>query len=826
MIYRFGNLVTVEDHVITIFERAKKLASTNLSLIIKGEEGTGKQLLAQTIHRYSSRGSGPFVRVDARAFSSGKFQPGKFEQYLFGTVGRSGKLHQADGGTLFIKGIEHLPIGLQETLAEILKRRCAASDENEAGLDVRLIVSTQTDLKSMAANDQFSTRLFEFFSGFITLPALRERPRDILTLAVYFIKEFNNRHQITVEKISIAALEGLEKLDWKKNIKQLKNVIRKAIILANADIGTIWIEHIPVPLKLKKKLEYPRADLKDFTPKPYLTRIISAAQARRCHLVPLQVKGRELTVAMSDPSDFQLIKKIESHTQLTVKAVMAESSEIEKAQEILYGQSMNFEQLVKQGVPAAITDEITVLPPQVEVQVQGDENPEEMAGQAPVINLVNQIIARGIHERASDIHLEPCENALRVRYRVDGIMYHSMDYPPELSQAVISRIKVIANMDIARKRQPQDGRIELAIVNREIDLRVATIPTYYGETVVMRVLDKGKGLKNLDEIGLSEQNLVKMRSLVRKPFGMILVTGPTGSGKTSTLYAGLQEVNTMEKKIITVEDPIEYQINLVNQVQINSRTGLTFANGLRSILRLDPDIIMLGEIRDRETAELAVRAALTGHLVFSTLHTNDAPGAITRLIDMGIEPFLLNSAVSAVVAQRLIRLICSHCREEYRPPRELIEALGIDSDTVFYRGRGCDKCRHSGYLGRTAIHEVMVVDQRIRELALRRASDDEIREAAAQSGMESLKESGIRKVKQGLTTIEEVLSVTEGVSSSTESIGEKQPGQSFSETTAESLPNTPSEDSSADGGERRRIEIPAGSIPGFTSGKVIAFPFT
>ncbi|MDP7423421.1 MAG: ATPase, T2SS/T4P/T4SS family, partial [bacterium] len=587
--------------------------------------------------------------------------------------------------------------------------------------------------------------------------------KDILTLAVSLIKEYNRKHNLGVESISIAALQGLEKLNWKKNIKQLREVIRKAIILANADIGTIWIEHIPVPLKLKKKLEYPRADFKDYHPKPYLARIIPAGKARQYHLLPMSIKGRELTVAMPDPSDFSLIKQIESWTQLEVKAVMAEQKEIEKTQSRLYGKTANFEQLIKQAVPAKGGDQITVLPKQVDVSTR--EDLQDLAEQAPVIGLVNRIIAKAIHERASDIHLETCANALRIRYRIDGCLYHAMDFPVELSQAVVSRIKVISNMDIASKRQPHDGRVELAVDNRAIDLRVATIPTMYGENVVMRVLDREKGLKTLDRIGLSEQNLYQMKSLVKKPHGLILVTGPTGSGKTSTLYAALREVNDMSKKIITVEDPIEYQIEPINQVQVNPRAGLTFVSGLRSILRLDPDIIMIGEIRDHETAELAVRAALTGHLVFSTLHTNDAPGAITRLIDMGIEPFLLSSSLTAIIGQRLVRLTCPGCKTEYRPPRELVSAMGIREDTVFYRGTGCPECRSSGYRGRTAIHELLVITDRIRDLTLKRASGKEIRLAALAANMVPMKKHGIEKVSRGLTTIEEVLSVTDGVES-------------------------------------------------------------
>jgi len=403
-----------------------------------------------------------------------------------------------------------------------------------------------------------------------------------------------------------------------------------------------------------------------------------------------------------------------------------------------------------------------------EVESEGIEISEDvhhlrdMAFEAPIVKLVNMLITRAVESRTSDIHIEPFEHSVKVRYRIDGALTEIESLPKRIQPAVISRIKIMSRLNIAERRLPQDGRIKLRVSGRDIDLRVSTIPTIYGESIVMRILDRSSAMIMLEQLGFPAAAVEKYRKLINTPYGMILVTGPTGSGKTTTLYASLSQINSDDKKIITIEDPIEYQIDGINQIQIKPQIGLTFANGLRHIVRQDPDVIMVGEIRDIETAEIAIHSALTGHLVFSTLHTNDAPGAVTRLLDMGIEGFLVSSSTIGVLAQRLVRVICPTCKETYKPDQKMIDNYemvheGIES----YHGAGCDECRNTGYRGRTGIFELMTVDSKIRQLILDKASADIIRNQAVASGMEVLKENGLEKVSQGITTIEEVLRVAQ-----------------------------------------------------------------
>jgi len=377
--------------------------------------------------------------------------------------------------------------------------------------------------------------------------------------------------------------------------------------------------------------------------------------------------------------------------------------------------------------------------------------------------LVELILTQAVRDRASDIHVEPDEDALRIRFRIDGILYEIPPPPKHLELAVISRIKVLANMDIATTRIPQDGHFKRRIEGREVDARVSTIPTIYGENVVIRILNPATALLNLDELGFSPEALTQFEEMLSHPWGTILVTGPTGSGKTTTLYSALNRINTIEKNIITIEDPVEYRLNLIRQIQVNPKAGLTFANGLRSIVRQDPDIIMVGEIRDLETAEIAIQAALTGHLVFSTLHTNDAPGAITRLVDMGIEPFLVSGAVTGIVAQRLVRRICPKCKESYKPNKTLLQKLGLEKnkDYVFYRGKGCQQCKETGYKGRVGLFESLRISDEISELIVKEISSIAIKKRAEKEGMESLKRDGLSKALQGITSIEEVTRVTQ-----------------------------------------------------------------
>ncbi|MGH7428705.1 MAG: type II secretion system ATPase GspE, partial [Candidatus Methylomirabilaceae bacterium] len=388
----------------------------------------------------------------------------------------------------------------------------------------------------------------------------------------------------------------------------------------------------------------------------------------------------------------------------------------------------------------------------------------DLASEAPVIQLVNLLITRAVEARASDIHIEPFEDRLRIRYRVDGVLLDYESPPKRMQAAVISRVKIMAKMNIAERRLPQDGRIRLQILGKDLDLRVSTIPTLYGESVVMRILDRSSLLLSLEEMGMPGEVRLQFQRLIRKPHGMILVTGPTGSGKTTTLYTALSEINSPDKKIITIEDPVEYQLRGVNQIHVKPKIGLTFANGLRSIVRQDPDVIMVGEIRDAETADIAIHSALTGHLVFSTLHTNDAPGAITRLLDMGIETYLVSSVLVAVLAQRLVRVICPECREPCQLDLAAVRKMGIGTDIdgslEVFRGKGCSACNFTGYYGRTGIYEFLVISEEIQRLILEKTDANTIRQRALALSMKTLWDDGWRKVQQGVTTLDDLLRVT------------------------------------------------------------------
>lgn len=390
------------------------------------------------------------------------------------------------------------------------------------------------------------------------------------------------------------------------------------------------------------------------------------------------------------------------------------------------------------------------------LDIEGDD-------EAPIIRLVNSLLSQAAKDRASDVHVEPFETELVVRFRIDGVLHNIITPPKRFQNSIISRIKIMADLNIAEKRLPQDGRIRLKVAGRDIDIRVSTVPTTYGERIVMRLLDRSSIMRDLESIGFSEQNHQLMSKLIQTPHGIILVTGPTGSGKTSTLYACLAKINKPDLNILTIEDPVEYQLKGVGQVQVNSKINLTFASGLRSFLRQDPDVIMVGEIRDRETAEIATQASLTGHLVLSTIHTNDAPGAITRLTDMQMEPFLIASSLLAAVAQRLVRTLCLHCKQEYTPTQEELDGLGLTRQQApaLWHGKGCMKCQNTGYSGRLGIFELMVVDDEIRHLILQRADSVTIKHKACERGMKTLRQDGVDKVLQGLTSVEELTRVTQ-----------------------------------------------------------------
>ncbi len=394
----------------------------------------------------------------------------------------------------------------------------------------------------------------------------------------------------------------------------------------------------------------------------------------------------------------------------------------------------------------------------------GDNDLDGVEDEASIIRFVNQVLKDAIELRASDIHLEPFEDEMRIRYRIDGVL-QDVPVPPQLKQfqpAIVSRVKILSHLNIAEKRLPQDGRIKIRIEDSEVDMRVSVIPMLHGEAVVMRLLRQNSKLRGLKDIGMDNREKECFQRVLQMPHGIILVTGPTGSGKTSTLYTALNEINDSVRKIITIEDPVEYQLKGVNQIQVSEKSGLTFARGLRSILRHDPDVVLVGEIRDRETAQIAVQASLTGHMVFSTLHTNDAPGALTRLVDMGVEPYLVASSLEAVLAQRLVRVLCKHCKQPDNSPtaQSLKAQLGIPANAVIYKSVGCRECRNTGFYGRHAIFEWMDSDNEIRQLVLKNASSDQIRDAARKQGMKTLAEDGWRLVRLGMTTVEEVLSVT------------------------------------------------------------------
>ncbi len=471
--------------------------------------------------------------------------------------------------------------------------------------------------------------------------------------------------------------------------------------------------------------------------------------------VPIGVEDGDLRVAMSDPLNEYVMDALQSFSDMPFDICLSSEKDIMEAIEQFFGSNVQMTSIMEgMREEDAETDGI---------EMQEDvHHLRDMAFEAPIVKLVNMLITRAVEGRASDIHMEPFENNVKVRYRIDGALTEIELLPKRIQPAVISRIKIMSRLNIAERRLPQDGRIKLRVSGRDIDLRVSTIPTIYGESIVMRILDRGTGLIVLDHLGFPESTLEKYEKVINTPYGMLLVTGPTGSGKTTTLYASLNRINSVDKKIITVEDPIEYQIDGINQIQIKPQIGLTFANGLRHIVRQDPDIIMVGEIRDIETAEIAIHSALTGHLVFSTLHTNDASGAVTRLLDMGIEGFLVSSSLVGVLAQRLVRVICSKCKEPLNPPQEIVDKMELNEGGItVYHGTGCEECRGTGYRGRTGIFELMIVDGEIRQLIIEKASAGIIRKKSVMKGMEVLRDNGLQKVKQGVTTIEEVLRVAQ-----------------------------------------------------------------
>jgi general secretion pathway protein E len=478
--------------------------------------------------------------------------------------------------------------------------------------------------------------------------------------------------------------------------------------------------------------------------------------ARKHKLVAVRQEKGGLWVALADPFALEVLDDLRFRLGVEVWAAISPEAEITQTINRLYHEAGDSAEQV-----LADLEELEggrSIP-----DLEESEDLLDATTDAPVIKLVNTFLSQAVRVNASDIHIEPYERELKVRYRVDGVLYNSFSPPRNLHSAIVSRIKVMANMNIAEKRLPQDGRIRIKIGDRDFDIRVSTLPTALGERVVLRLLDKTSVMLGLEEIGLSAQQMELLQRLISAPNGIILVTGPTGSGKTTTLYAALNRINAPDKNIITIEDPVEYQLQGIGQIQVNTKIGLTFARGLRSIVRQDPDVILVGEIRDTETAEISIHAALTGHLVFSTLHTNDAAGAITRLIDMGTEPFLVSSSVNAILAQRLVRIICPECKESYRADPATVLELGLKRSRepiVLYRGRGCEGCLFTGYRGRTSIFEFLVADEVIRSLITKTSDAVTLQKAAVARGMRPLRIDGVRKILKGITTVEEVVRVT------------------------------------------------------------------
>ncbi len=491
--------------------------------------------------------------------------------------------------------------------------------------------------------------------------------------------------------------------------------------------------------------------------KERLKELVPSAFARHNRLVPLHETDAALEVGTCEETRQELLDLLSLRLRKrVVSRVMPESEILELLQEV-YGDAEGEAEEIIQDLSNLGDEDLAHDLEKMEDLLDSDS-------EAPIIRLVNRIFARAVQLGASDIHMEPFREYMRVRYRIDGVLYERLKIPSRHQGSVVSRVKVLSKLNIAEKRLPQDGRIRLRVGPKDVDIRVSTLPTAFGERVVLRLLDQTTLFRGLKDIGMAPDTYAAVEKLILKTQGMILVTGPTGSGKTTTLYAALDRINEPGRNIITIEDPIEYQIGGISQIPVNPKVGLTFANGLRSIVRQDPDVILVGEVRDLETAEIAIHASLTGHLVFSTLHTIDAASAVTRLIDMGIEPFLVTSSVEAIIAQRLVRTVCPHCKETYTPSRALLEELGIrevPAGAVFYRGRGCNECMGTGYLGRTGIYELFICDEEMEKVITRTSDAGEIRKAAVARGMRRLVEDGVLKILEGKTTPEEVLRVVQ-----------------------------------------------------------------
>ena len=546
-------------------------------------------------------------------------------------------------------------------------------------------------------------------------------------------------------KLDAASLERALRIQESDKQARLDDILVKAGMVSERDVVEALSTHLDVPV----------ASMADYPELPVLEERVAVKFIKQAKVLPLHEDEEHLVLAMVDPQDEYVLNAFRLVTHRKIKVRLAVPTELDAAFERLYGSGKSsMDQIVGEV--------------ETRDDAEGNEDLQqlkELASEAPIIRLVSLIISHALQARASDIHIEPFENRLIVRYRVDGVMHEVESPPRRFSAAVISRIKIMASLDIAERRLPQDGRIKLRIQGKEVDLRVSTVPTMHGESVVMRILDKSGTTLDFAKLGFDPEVLRRFLEVLMRPHGIVLVTGPTGSGKTTTLYTALDRLNNPDLKILTVEDPVEYQMEGINQIQVKPQIGLTFANALRSIVRQDPDVIMIGEIRDLETAQIAVQAALTGHMVLSTLHTNDAASTINRMLDMGMDDYLLTSTVNGILAQRLVRTLCTHCREAHTALPEVVEEMQLRRYTqadpvLLYRPVGCDQCGSTGYMGRISIVELLVMSDTIRSMIMRHVTAGEIRQQAIAEGMQTMYENGLSKTVVGVTTIEEVLRVT------------------------------------------------------------------
>lgn len=530
-----------------------------------------------------------------------------------------------------------------------------------------------------------------------------------------------------------------------KNGERFEDIIIKSNLIGDEDVLKIFSEFYEIPHLFNLTAN-------DIDPE--LIKILPISFAKKFRLIPLKKENGKLLVAMAPPVDLYVLDEVRSLFACELEPYIALNQVVMDCINKVYERDKE--------VTGEIEHESIGIS---ESEFQEPKDLLEADDEAPIIRFVNSLLFQAVKEKASDIHIECFEKEVVVRFRKDGILHKVTKVAKKLQSSVISRVKIMAELDIAEKRKPQDGRIRVKVAGRDVDVRISTVPTTHGESIVMRLLDRSAVLLRLEDLGLEGKKLETINSLIHRPHGIVLVTGPTGGGKTTTLYAGLERINSPDKKIITIEDPVEYQILGINQIQVNNKVNLTFANGLRSILRQDPDIVLVGEIRDRETADIAIHASLTGHLVFSTLHTNDSASAITRLIDMGIEPFLVASSLVAIVAQRLIRFLCQVCREPYTPIEDELKKIGIDKSIIpngkLYRSKGCGVCLDTGYSGRTGVFEILVMNDDVRNLTLTTTDSTTIKRKAIEHGMTTLKIDGANKILRGLTSVDEVLRVAE-----------------------------------------------------------------